>query len=128
MNSLEKDFIPYGLALEMKQLGFNEPCFAIYYSKNKSFSWHLHVEHKNEEPILDNGEFNVSAPTFSQCFRWFREKHTLQSHISFGLIFSFVINNKNYEDYPNYEDNWFRSYEDAEIKCLKQLIKIVKDE
>ena len=26
----EKEFIPYELALELKQLGFVEPCFAYY--------------------------------------------------------------------------------------------------
>jgi hypothetical protein len=30
MENLQKEFVPYELALRMKQLGFDEPCLAIY--------------------------------------------------------------------------------------------------
>ena len=64
---------------------------------------------------------------WQQAFRWFREKYRQHSYITEGLIYSFVINGKNYEDYPNYEDNWFKTYEEAELACLKKLIEIVKE-
>lgn len=27
---MERNFIPYEIALDMKELGFNEPCFGMY--------------------------------------------------------------------------------------------------
>jgi hypothetical protein len=30
MDIMEKEFIPYNLALELKDLGFDEPCFGYY--------------------------------------------------------------------------------------------------
>ena len=32
-----KDFIPYEQALELKELGFNEECMAIYFVPTKEF-------------------------------------------------------------------------------------------
>jgi hypothetical protein len=71
---MNKEFVPYTESLALKELGFNEPCFSIYYSKDKSFSWHHHKDHTNDEPALESGEFNISAPTFSQAFRWLFQK------------------------------------------------------
>ena len=31
---MEEIFVTYEIALELKELGFNEPCFGFYYNKN----------------------------------------------------------------------------------------------
>ena len=122
---MNKEFVSYEQAVALKELGFNEPCMAIYYSKDKSFSWHHHKDHTNDEPALDSGEFNISAPTYSAAFRWFREKHGLV-----GLVTTF--NSKNnfryavYAEYIGTED--YKTYEEAEQACLDKLIEIVRDE
>ena len=41
---MEKEFIPYELALRMKDLGFDEECFAVYFDKV-----HLHTVPFNEK-------------------------------------------------------------------------------
>lgn len=125
MNILEKEFVPYEQALSLKELGFNEPCMAIYYSKDKSFSWHHHVDHTNDEPVLDSGEFNISAPTFSQAFRWFREKYGCLSYIdmdNYSFYRYTIYKGKGISEAP------FDTYEEAELACLDKLIKIVKDD
>jgi hypothetical protein len=71
---MNTEFVPYEQALALKELGFDEPCFSIYYSKDKSFSWHHHKDHTNDEPMLDNEEFNISAPLYQQAFRWLYQK------------------------------------------------------
>ena len=30
MNNIESNFVPYQIAVDMKSIGFNEPCFAFY--------------------------------------------------------------------------------------------------
>ena len=130
--TMKNEFIPYELALELKQLGFDEPCFAVYYSKDKSFSWHHHIDHTNDEPVLDSGEYNISAPLFQQAFRWFRDVHNLKGGIEYigGLtpettwwdIYVVGHFNTNYKEMSmNYQP-----YEEAELACLKKLIEIVK--
>ena len=125
---MNKEFVTYNQALALKELGFNEPCFAIYYSKNKSFNWHHHIDHTNDEPVLESGEFNISAPLYQQAFRWFRKKH--------NLVFNFInFNIVTPSDY-HWSITWndeakassiVKTYEEAELECLNKLIEIIKN-
>ena len=131
---MKNEFVSYEIALALKELGFNEPCMAIYYSKDKSFSWHHHKDHTNDEPALDSGEFNISATTYSAAFRWFREKYFLHSYIScsctvneilsYDWVIHKVMNNGTREE--NFITDYEQTYEAAELECLKKLIEIVK--
>jgi hypothetical protein len=43
----EKDFIPYEIALELKQLGFDESCFGYYDIYDEAASEHIiYIQHK----------------------------------------------------------------------------------
>jgi hypothetical protein len=142
---MNKEFIPYEEALALKELGFDESCMAIYYSKDKSFSWHHHKDHTNDEPILDSGEFNISAPLYQQAFRWFREKYNIHAEITWSPSYEYdpgewygVVLEITFVD-GSYTKEWKAespdmqrgegkqlTYEEAELACLKKLIKIVK--
>jgi hypothetical protein len=119
-----KEFIPYELALELKQLGFNEPCFTYY--KNDQLSDILELV-KNSEMTNVNNESDdyISAPTYSQAFRWFRKECALESYIRANL---FVDVPKSYQFYidENIDDIWYDTYEEAEIACLKKLSETVR--
>ena len=127
---MKNEFVPYEQTTELKQLGFDKPCFAVYEDKK----WQL-VEVKNSmsyELCLKTDTFPV--PTFSQAFRWFREKYNLHSEILLDQTtqpkYCFKIHK--YEDFGNYEEirigEWFlyRTPEEAELECIKHLIKVVK--
>jgi len=113
---MNKDFVEYQEALELKRLGFDEPCFA-YFSESQQ----LHL--CRFENMSDRGF--VSAPTYSQAFRWFREKYSLIGIIDYSLknlwSYRIYINNTNWV-------NNFKTYEEAELECLKRLIEIVKEQ
>jgi hypothetical protein len=135
---VNKEFIPYELALELKQLGFDEDCFTFY-----------QVEYHENSPIMvdDNDQYlstgfrtcknseipshYISCPTFSQAFRWFREKHNLRCQINYigGLINKTtwwdisVIGHYNTD--PKEWEMKYQPYEEAELACLKKLIEIV---
>ena len=117
---MEKEFVPYKLALRLKALGFNEPCFAFFNGKHLDFNmWD------------DIGKCPL-APTFSQAFRWFREKYMiigllrfnedvksewcghLYGHFETHNIFSFGYT------------ELYKTYEEAELACLEKLIEIVE--
>jgi hypothetical protein len=122
---MKNEFIPYELALELKQLGFDEPCFGYYNSGVKN---PLEVEYSIP---YDHKEY-LSAPLYQQAFRWFRDVHNLKGGIEYigGLtpettwwdIYVVGHFNTNYKEMSmNYQ-----SYEEAELACLKKLIEIVK--
>ena len=130
MNNLEKGFILYPEALGLKQLGFDERCFAFY-----------QVEYHENSPIMvdDDDEYlstgfrtcknseieshYTSCPTYSQAFRWFRENFNYHHTINFnkkyvGIAYSSVV---------NFSIDEFNTYEEAELACLRKLIEIVKN-
>lgn len=137
---MEKEFVIYSLALRMKKLGYNGPCFAFY-----------QVENFEEKPcgVDDRDEYIrtgfatcknseipehfTSAPTWQQAFRWFREKHELIGHVreswSFDKILEYVSQiNGTFVNHGMFDKpvNRFETYEDAELVCLEKLIEIVE--
>ncbi len=121
---MKKEFIHYEQALALKELGFDEPFFGYY------------VELRNpQEGILvidkcENGIDGVLAPTFSQAFRWFREKYGLvvdwshEKNYHVGSYIGICVKNINHKE-PIF--GIYETHEEAELDCLKKLISIVKN-
>ena len=129
---MKQEFIPYEQALELKALGFDEPCF-MSYNPNNNF-WDNYCTNSQLSSLNGNNSIVCSAPLKQQAFRWFRENHNLHSEILLDKTtqpkYCFEIHK--YEDFGNYEKirigEWFlyRTYEEAELACLVKLIEIVK--
>ena len=129
---IEKEFIPYEQALALKELGFDEPCLAYWYNEtptNPEGQCLVYYKKPWDEQKIINGiirDYYV-APTYSQSFRWFREKYKIrfiiQSSMSdLGEYFKVI--------FPNGEQRnvSYNTYEEAELACIKQLIEIVKNQ
>ena len=122
-----KDFTLYPESLELKQLGFDEPCFAFYdeslYFPNNENQYGTFCNQK-----LDAS--SCSAPTYSQAFRWFRDNYRLNTQIAFCEYSVSSENSWKYTlDNPTNVLIWngkFNTYEEAELECLKVLIEMVK--
>jgi hypothetical protein len=116
-----KDFIPYEEALELKKLGFDEPCFTWYWDDIGMYNG---LELGNHNKHINY----VSTPTFSQAFRFFREKYELYAWVNVeyeygGIIPTYYITGKRQGDIPG---GPFNTYEEAELECLRKLIEIAK--
>ena len=126
---MEKEFVPYEQALALKELGFDGKCGACYYKKfDNEIGYHKVYRDFNFVQLT------VSAPTFSQAFRWFRENYGLKHHIWAGKISTvfygydilnideqeFVVNNTTIGG----GDCDFETYEEAELACLDKLIEL----
>ena len=128
---MEKEFVPYEEALALKELGFDEPCFAFY-----------QIEDHEDAPIMvdDPQQYRISgfrtcknseipdhytsAPTYSQAFRWFRKNY---SNLDFAVGKIYDGSNTNYHYHINLIWEYFvGTYEEAELACLKRLIERVK--
>jgi hypothetical protein len=124
---MEKEFVPYEIAGQLKELGFDEPCLAFYNGKFLDlgvWDWEYPVGEKRK----DIGEC-PQAPTFSQAFKFIREKYNL-----IGLVEGGYDNGKNIFTYVIWEgfkdiitDDYFETPEEAELECLNELIKMVKE-
>jgi hypothetical protein len=140
MNTLEKEFIPYEQALALKELGFDEPCLAYWFNETPTNpQGQCIVYYKkpwdNEKIVKGLIREYCSAPTFSQCFRWFREKYGLIHGIQMSGIksISYDIRKLTEHHYKTIEFSFcsldgVNTYEEAELACLQKLIQIVKNE
>lgn len=155
---ITKEFAPYELALELKQLGFDELCLG-YYLASTLFISNDNVYNSTDIPV-------IKAPLYSQAFRFFREKYDLHVQIRKENYFQerkyeyyhFDISKGEKNDITKQEDLLykildecsqdipgnhldhdmyskliiekefaFKTYEEAELRCLRHLIKIVKE-
>jgi hypothetical protein len=121
---MNKDFVPYNESLELKELGFDEPCLAVHYP-NKFYFYSKNRGIKNSNKISQS--WICTAPTFSQAFRWFREKYRTYSTIIYRV--SMEDDNEYWDWLIKGEEvvyRHFNTYEEAELACLQKLIQIVK--
>lgn len=127
---MNKEFIPYEQALELRELGFEATPLGgfkqdavFYYEKGE-----LYYDYR---PMYSSTahEGQILAPLYQQAFRWFREKYGLVGWIEGNegkRIFMYIIVSPiDSDDQLNYYS--FRTYEEAELACLKKLIEIVKN-
>ena len=109
---MNQEFIPYEQALELKELGYDIDSVSGY-------------------SYPDSDKLLTQAILYQQAFRWFREKH--------GIMYTVHNNIENWKNTfhgaytkinSNYESDYtndFKTYEEAELACLKKLIEIVKN-
>jgi hypothetical protein len=126
----EKDFVPHEPSLALKELGFDEPCFATYQVGLKGpIMWdYWSIELRNSTNQED--EVECTTPLYQQAFRWFREKYNLKSFIQplkndddiDIYVFAYGIEEIEHNDLD------YLIHEEAELACLNKLIEIVKQQ
>ena len=139
---MEKEFVPYELAVKLKALGFdgftrfhinrNNELNTISESPFSMFQY-------NMEPNEDDTDSLVAAPTFSQAFRWFREKYRMFHEVFIDteptvdepdkLEFTYIVLHMvGMEEMHTSKNKRFKTYEEAELACLDKLLEIVESE
>lgn len=135
-----KDFVPYEEALAMREMGFDDPCFAVYrggslYGMGTSVSGYHEDGSWKLEKNSDYGGIDtfVVAPTYQQAFKWFRDEHKLFGCIDLHVctpahwyirVDDIVENDTLYHSID--ENIRHESYDAAELPCLQKLIHLVK--
>jgi hypothetical protein len=131
---MTKEFIPYEQALQLKELGFNiKPNFGgntSLYSKNGYHTFYTNYG------VMGSGlsDGYIYAPTFSQAFRFFREKYNIIAYTKIYIIrdgvdeyhYEIKIDKIRLHMENPYSINTFKTYEEAELACLIKLIELVK--
>lgn len=140
---MQNEFIPYEQALELKELGFNEHCFAHYCNGDlitktailKS-STMLYYQQNNINPNNQYKHQNCTAPLYQQAFRWFRNKHGYLYHITyFDPYKAQTPGNADYQGFVLFPHAGihklpkmsYDTYGEAELACLNKLIEIIKN-
>jgi hypothetical protein len=137
---MNKEFIPYEQALDLKELMISVECMAYYNDGILKIHQDGFRNCKNIDFIaVFNDEKLCAAPLYQQAFRWFREKYVLLGFIEPAngyedkSLFAFYIcdDEQNIVDdshsYSKDSSLHFKTYEESELACLKKLIEIVKN-
>lgn len=144
---MTKEFVPYEIALELKNLGFDGKCFASYYTDiDRNFNTEkgydarkkLEINYSYSETFDDedsdyiiNGDndYTISAPLWQQVFDWFRTKHKLHGYVDSQIESDGRIVYGYFITITHNEGVWKESmdnYEDARLECINQLIELCK--
>ena len=124
---MEKEFVTYGQALALKELGFDD---TLWFG-NQASLYDVKGEHTmyTNYGVMYSGlsDGYIPAPLKQQVFRWFRENHgwiggiRQLSQSGNGMIIG---------EFRKDEDNSFmmfaETYEQCENYCIENLIKMVK--
>jgi hypothetical protein len=111
---MNKEFIPYEQALALKELGFDEHCFAWYNQRQTLLTGFLYTQD-------DTDEAQCIAPLYQQAFRWFREKCGLNHFVELDVDCGPRYYNAYVQCFLVYHGN---NYGEAELACLKKLIEL----
>jgi len=137
---MNKEFIPYEQALELKELEFDEPCLAylIGFGDGTKENGRYKINQQqmfypNDTSPDDKAEelglhpfVMCRVPLYQQAFRWFREKYELSSWVynsHMDKYFYTILQDGRIVKATGSET----TYEEAELACLKKLIEIVKE-
>ena len=132
--------VPAKQAVQLKELGFDEPCFGRYIYDGRGKEWFLvQTQQTKSASVIFEGArsvdgISVAAPLYQQVFKWFRDNHNLFGCIDlqcsnpaywYVRVDDIIENDFVYHS----EDNRikYKTYEEAESDCINKLIELVKN-
>ena len=150
---MEKEFVTYEIAKDLKELNFNAPCVMYYKDYGK-----LHDKHDLWNPgqdgdttaidslELDNMlHYEYLAPLWQQAIDWLIKEHNLFIDI-FKWSVKYYINDElqsprflfDIDTYNDYSDDWiyqsvnddlkYETYQEAREAAIIKCIEIIKNE
>ena len=75
----DDDFAPFGLAVKLKEKGFDAPCYGYYHCNGGNDSFEL-CGNGDRDFLNSKNRYRIAAPTIPQVLKWLREEYHL--HIS----------------------------------------------
>ena len=141
---MEKEFVPFEQALQMRELGFDQPCLGYY---DMRYPTKLNIEKPDFLESQKKCDFifgtdagrTFLAPLWQQAFRWFGEKYELYSFIERWIdpdsnTYSYVFaiddgtpiadGESNYAECEDYDGS---TLESVQLMCLTTLIDLAND-
>ena len=129
---MKEQFVPYEIAIKLKEKGFNEPCMAYVYTGDTgnnidrycygAITPEGNVEYKD----WNSYDMCYSLTLWQQCIEWLREKHNIDISIEPGgkpkMYAVFVSGNWIYE---NSKDRMLYSYNEARQAAIEHALTLI---
>lgn len=126
---MNEDFVPFELAVKLKEKGFREKC--LYRYKNYSKTLHINEVETLITRDVDYSEFfkcynsyvysDIDAPTISQVLKWLREEKKIHIVIDFdgGMSWYYQIALYGLTAYEKESEHKYNSYEQAALAGIE---------
>ena len=135
---MEKHFVTYEQALDLKDLGFKESCFGEWRQWDGGYPW-LQLYQDLDGCLTDDSDYQytneASAPLKSQVFEWARAEYDL-----YHIVHHFEHNKNTTKEFLSEvtgkllmgnDDisgfSYHSTYNDGELACIDILIEIIKN-
>lgn len=116
---MKKQFVTHEIALKLKELCFDEPCFRVYDDQG-----YLQLEYQMNQLKL---EF-VKAPLWQQVIDWFRDKYGIiiyvSSHTKYKHLYQLM--GENSRELTEISE-WISSYESARELAILKAIELINE-
>ena len=133
---MEKLFVPYNIALSLKEKGFDDACLAYFLDGKLRHCLNGII---NDEPPIMTSDHNglkgnkslftnyVSAPLYQQVIDWLREKHKIYIYINpFDevlnfqpcILFKWAIKDR-------FVAKEFSTYNQAQNESIEEALKLI---
>jgi hypothetical protein len=119
---MEREFVSYEIALALKELGFDEPCFGrwLIITEWEAPTGEIRLQLGAEAESYDKNQ--CTAPLYQQAFRW------LLTLVNKDKLFSNKWTISYNEDYYSlFLGGCNMGVFEAELECIKKLTEIVKN-
>lgn len=122
-------FLPYSIANELKEKGFNEECLTKYGETSKKL-YDITKYGKNS----DDYEDFTTAPLYQQVIDWFREKHNMEVQAASWkeagtVIYIYSVHNIVTQEsrYKLDDDKKFITYHEALDAAIEEALKLISE-
>lgn len=132
--SMNEDFVPFELAVKLKDKGFNEPCLGWYYPAEVcGFDYKTTIVFNNsayrgsnykDMLVSHKDEKYIDAPTISQVMKWLREEKKIHIVIDFdgGMGWYYQIALYGLTTYEKESEHKYNSYEQAALAGISYVL------
>ena len=121
MSDLKHLFVPYELAVKLKEKGFDYNCFAFYDSNNNiEYFCNLYKKHTNNSKSLGA----TVSPLYQQVVDWFREEHNILISVDndgreYFYVYTFL------KDDDRHILDGYKTYYEALTKAIEEALKLI---
>jgi len=136
---LNNQFVLYELSLQLKELGFDEPCLGLWRLIDSEPIFNITSDYRystsQSKTSQIHGKSAILAPLWQQAFDWFEEKHDLfcsvvpfvADYLTGEIEFKLTIRDLSCSGRIVYEES-FSENEDKNLIIIRNLIQICKKE
>lgn len=127
---MEEQFVPHSLALELRDLGFEEKCLGYYVDIDPKVLF-------LDEVLVPETNFKLTskvvfrAPLWQQAFDWLRDKHSIWVSVlpvlSTNELLATAILIQSWK-FPPIQINGSFCYTDDREEALQEALKLIKNE